>query len=307
MNEPTVVGMRPALPWPLARSRWWNDPVRAERLAALRVAVALVLLIDILTAYVPRATDFYGAGSLGDPTVFEAWRAAPRLNWSLLLVNDEPALARAATLVWAGAAALLLFGCASRLCAAIAWALSVSFFNLNVSIHNAGDVVRTILLFYLMLCPCGAVWSIDAWWRRRDAQGPAPAVLVFPWPLRLLFVQLVVIYFFNGLFKLGGEQWQRGDVLHFVMADVSQSRWSLSQLPMPAWGLQWLTWTVLVWEVTFPLLVLLPWARRPALWLGVAFHLGIAVFIELAMFCLYMLCLYVPLVSWEASSAARRT
>src|SRR5205823_3952047 len=32
-----VVGLKPWFPWPLSRWRWLNEPVRAERLAALRI------------------------------------------------------------------------------------------------------------------------------------------------------------------------------------------------------------------------------------------------------------------------------
>ena len=57
MAEPPVTGVNPWLPWPLPRWPWWTRPVRAERLAALRVGVGLVLLIDVLGHYLPRATD----------------------------------------------------------------------------------------------------------------------------------------------------------------------------------------------------------------------------------------------------------
>jgi hypothetical protein len=210
---------------------------------------------------------------------------------------EDPGVLRAVTLVWALSAALLLVGLASRWCAAVAWALSISFLNLNPFIHNAGDVVRTIVLFYLMLSPCGAVWSVDAWLRRRgEAAGP---LSVAPWPLRLLFVQMVVIYFYNGVFKLAGEGWRAGNVMHYVLADPAQTHWSYAQLPLPVWAAQALTWTVLVWEILFPVLVFMPMTRTPALVLGALFHVGIGLFIELGFFCLYMLSLYLPLLPWE--------
>lgn len=305
MSEQTVIGTQPWLPWPLAGRRWWTEPVPAERLAALRIGVALVLLVDVLLVYLPRATDFYGPGSLGHAAVFADWRSAPHVNWSLFDVVAQPAGVRGAMILWAAAAGCLLLGVASRFSAGVAWALSVSAFNTNVYIHNAGDVVRTIILFYLMLSPCGAAWAVNAWWRKRHSER-TEAVHVHAWPLRLLFLQLVVMYFCNGVFKLTGAQWQQGEVLHYILSDPAQTRWSYVELPLPVVSLQLLTWSVLVWQVSFPLAVCLPWARRPALWMGVLFHLGIGLFVELAMFCFYMLCLYLPLVPWERSAGRRR-
>ena len=56
---------------------------------------------------------------------------------------------------------------------------------------------------------------------------------------------------------------------------------------------------VLAWEIGFPLLVLLPSTRTLTLVFGVLMHIGIGLSIELAMFPLIMLCLYLPLVPWE--------
>jgi hypothetical protein len=297
MSERTVVGVQPWLPWPLHGRRWWTEPVRAERLAALRIGIALVLLLDIGLNYLPHVADFYGANGLGATDTFTGWRSLPNYNWSLVL-GDDPVTLRWYVGAWAVSAACLLFGFASRLNAAVAWALALSFLNRNPYIHNAGDTVRVIILFYLMLTPCGAVWSIDALLRQLRRPQPGP-VFVAPWALRLLFVQLVVIYFFNGIFKLAGADWKAGTVLHYVLADVSQTRLPFGEWPLPEVVLRIMTWAVLLWEIGFPLLVFMPATRTAALVFGVLVHLGIGFGIELAMFAPIMLCLYLPLVPWE--------
>ena len=53
-----------------------------------------------------------------------------------------------------------------------------------------------------MLCPCGAAWSLDSWLRRARGRGPGERLYVHPWPLCLLFVQMAMIYFYNGVHKL---------------------------------------------------------------------------------------------------------
>lgn len=299
MNQPTTLGVRPWLPRFLARWHWWTEPVRAERLAALRIGVAAILLLDILFAYLPHVRDFYGPNSLGSPQVF--WNDQPGSSWSLLGHVESQRGFCLALAVWAGAAALLLVGLFSRASAASAWGLSQSFLALNPNIHNAGDTVRTMILFYLMLTPCAAAWSLDCW--RKQSGKPA---FVYPWALRLLFVQMTVIYFYNGVHKLMGPQWRAGTSLYYVMGDLTLTRLSAADLPVPFALTQILTWTVMVWEVAFPVLVLLPSTRKMALVVGVLFHVGIGLSLELGAFAPYMLCLYLPLLPWEFFRARRR-
>ncbi len=442
-QPPQVVGMVPWLPWPLSAWPWWTEPVRAERLALLRIGVALCLLADIALSYAPNAWDYFGKGGVGDPGIF-AWRFEPsRMTWSLLrgvgdgviiqlalvgwfaatcwllataiarllligkdppaddrtgialvlwtcaltaycgglwaqliaagefdivawavplggaslaclffalellsrlrdashrvpwalllfalavslilafmgfiLVpievidknawwarllgswqDDETLLVTAMTL-WITSAFLLLIGCATRLAAVLTWGISLSFAQINPYLDNAGDTIRAILLFYLMLCPCGAVWSVDAWFTRRG-KGSRNAVYVQPWPIRLIFVQMILIYFLNGMYKLLGPHWQDGSSLHYVLGELTLTRFSQMALPLPIEMTRVLTWSVVVWEVSFPLLVLWKWPRRFALFFGVLFHVGIFVTLELAGFVPYALCMYLPLLPFE--------
>ena len=92
MSQPArnVVGIEPWLPWPLSAWSWWSEPLRAERLALLRIGLALCLLIDIALSYAPRTLVYFATGSLGDPGIHD-WRfRAPRMTWSLLRgVGDD--------------------------------------------------------------------------------------------------------------------------------------------------------------------------------------------------------------------------
>jgi hypothetical protein len=297
MSHPIVVGLKPWLPRFLARWPSWTTPVRAERLAILRIGVAAVLLLDILANYLPHLTDLYGLNSLGESQVL--WQDRPATFWSLLGWVENPAVLHAAAIAWAVAAVLLLLGLCSRLAAAAAWALSQSFLALNPYAHNAGDTVRTIILLYLIVAPCGAVWSLDRWLRRNRPAGP---VFVHPWPLCLLLVQMAVIYFNNGVHKLIGPQWRAGSSLYYVLGDLTLTRWSYGELPLPFVVTQLLTWGVLVWELAFPLLVFLPSTRTVTLFLGVLLHVGIGLSMELGVFALYMLCLYLPFIPGSFSS-----
>jgi uncharacterized membrane protein YphA (DoxX/SURF4 family) len=368
----TVVGVRPWLPGSLGKWAWFNDPVRAERLAALRIGVALCLLLDILGTYIPHLSDYYGSGSLASPDVFADRFQSPHWHWSILRWLPETWGPPVLAWIWVGAGVALLVGWRPQLAAAIAWALSLSFYNTNYYLHNSGDRLRHTLLFFLMIAPCGAVWAISRIRKtpsppsplpqsrergeadllpspgfvgegtgvrvgfaaeglgvgfagegpgvskipadslpnasRPDSLLPSPPVsggegpgargdvFIYPWVLRLLFIQMTLIYFFNGVYKLMGAEWRDGTVMHYVLHDVG---WSRISLPLPLWLERGSAWLVMGWELGFPLLILIPRLRVPTLVLGAVFHIVSGIQLELGIFPLYALCFYLPLVPWE--------
>lgn len=300
MSKATVVGLQPWLPWPLAQIGWWTQPVRAERLAALRIGVGAAILIDALGHFWPYASVFLGSGSLGGGEVFPVHGSEAIWRWSLVRDLGPPALVQAALWIWAGSGVCLMLGLWSRLSAVIAWALAISLYHANPFLINAGDCVRDILLFYLMLCPCGAVWSLD----RRMSHGrkgvdDSNTVFVAPWPLRLLFVQMAVIYFMGGIYKACFEPWRDGSAMYSHMANLAWTRVPYEWLPWPQLILPAATWITLTWEVGFPVLVFVRATRNATLWLGVLFHVGTGLLFQIGVFPLYMLCFYLPLVPWE--------
>jgi hypothetical protein len=304
MRSATIIGTKPWLPGPLSRWSWWTEPIRAERLAALRIGLAAMLLVDVLGTYLPRCQDFFGPDSLGSVAIFA--NSPTSGPWSLASWFEAPPIPVLAVVVWALVSLFLLVGLASRLNALIAWALSLIFLNLNPHVHNAGDTIRTVILFYLMVSPCGAAWSLDSWWRRR-VQPRSGATYVYPWPVCLLVVQLAIIYFYNGVHKFLGPQWRAGTSLYYVLADLSLARFSYAQLPVPFWLTQMSTWAVLSWEISFPALVLYRPTRTVTLLFGVAMHVAIGLSMELGLFAPYMLCMYLPLAPWERLPSFAKT
>ena len=356
-SQSAVVGVRPWLPWPLNRWRWWTEPVRAERLAALRIVMSAFMLLDVVLVYLPNGHVFFGRDSLGRPEVFQylykpywEWASARddiaylgedlrkespfhrslehSWRWSLLYRVEDPRIIHATLIAWIVATVFLLLGLGTRVAAVIVWLISTSFASINTYIDNGGDQIRYIVTLYFMLTPCGAVWSLDAWLRRRLGGLTGP-VFIYPWALRLLFVQMVLMYWCNGLYKATGQDWWAGDSLYYVLNDLTLSRWPYAQFPIPYWLTRVLSWTVLIWELGFPIWVIPPWRRigdflerrglhwgwllsivrnipAIALVFGVFFHIGIGLSMELGFFAPYVLCLYIPLLPAERLSKRHR-
>lgn len=294
---PTILGIAPALPPPLRNWRWLTVPVAAERAAALRIAVGAVLLFDVLVLYLPNLQTYYGAGGYGDPAVSAPVFAPPSWRWSLLRALPATWGPQVLLGVWAVSALALLLGYRPRLAALAAWMVAVSFANSNIAMHNGGDQLKLILLFMLCFLPSDGRWAIRRHPAARNANGP---VLIHPWPLRLLMIQLTLMYFMNGYYKALGPAWRDGSVMYYVANNPSWAHFSPDYLPLPDEALRILAWVTLIWELFFPLLVLMPVTRKVTLWIGVLFHIGTLVHLEVGLFPLYALCYYVPLIPFQS-------
>src|SRR5262245_14388952 len=95
-----IVGLKPWLPWPLSAWSWWTEPVRAERLALLRIGVALCVLLDLSVYYGPGLLDYFAKGSLGDAEFFYWQSQPPRTGCSLLRGVGDQATTYLALTAW---------------------------------------------------------------------------------------------------------------------------------------------------------------------------------------------------------------
>ena len=75
----------------------------------------------------------------------------------------------------------------------LVWLLTMLFTNRNPNILDGGDDTLAVGIFLLMLSPCGRALSVDSWLRRRRQGSTEPATTP-AWPLRLIQIELCLIY-----------------------------------------------------------------------------------------------------------------
>jgi len=288
--------------------RFWHDPLRAERLGLTRVLFAAALLGDQLFQYLPYLADFYGPTGIAPAGLNDDW-ALQTWRWTVLLFNtDDMHIVVPLFWTWVAATFLFLVGWHTRWISILVWFLTLCFHNRNTALLNFGDDLLRNALFLLMISPCGCAFSIDAWRQRRQHPGSG-STLIPAWPVRLLQIQLCMMYFSTGLAKLVREPdwftgtWWDGTSMHYVLNIVTRARWSFAQLPLPLWVTAPMTYSVVAWEVLFPLLVLFPRTRKWALWFGVLLHLGILATIEIGWFSFYSLAMYGVWIPFPLASA----
>lgn len=279
--------------------RFWFRPVPTSTLAVVRVgfgavtfAWALSLAPDLMTFFSPAGalpaqpspppSFFPGSPGLLGVLEGEGWVVA---LYALLLV----------------ASACLLVGFHTRPAAVIVFVAILSFFRRNPFLFNSGDVLLVNLAFYLMFAPAGASLSADRWRRFKGRFWEFPSRA--PWALRLIQLQLGVMYFTTVWAKMRGTTWNDGTAVSYALR-----REDLSLLRVPSgieeslFASNLLTFGTLGTELALAILV---WNRRARPWvvgLGILMHVAIALTIMIGFFTLVVLAAYLAFIPPETAT-----
>ncbi len=289
---------------------FWNEREGPESLALVRITFALALIGNLLEQlFAGMLLELYA--DLGEGGVFPDERsAAPLSLLKLFPLQPTPAIVYLFFAVQLLAAVCLLLGLGSRLAALVCFLVQVTFFERMRIWVFGGDNVYRVFLYLMVLSPCGAARSLDAWLRGK------PAADVPCWPRRLFIFQLTVIYVATGIMKLGST-WT-------IMGGWSALYLALNLPGIARWPGDWAAWVYPLtqigtfvsrwWEMTFFLVPLNMWLRRrkeegkklgpvrrliawkdlrwPYLILGLVFHVSLTLLLDLGLFSIVMLSLY---------------
>ncbi len=283
-----------------AWDRFFFTEVDARRLAALRIGTGLFAFLSLLDLAPLIELHYSDAGWLPVSWTLEQPIGA---GFTLLHAITSPLWAKVFLGVALAAALSMALGFHARVASWATFIALVSFQQRNPLLYYGGDAVLRLLAFSVALGPSGRAWSIDVW--RSRHQRPvtwAPATTPV-WPIRLIQIQIAVIYFVSGFAKLHGATWLDGSALAIVLAHPGFSRFDIASLA--TWApvtllLKTMTRLTLVWELAFPFLVCSQIGRRLALGMGVAIHLGIIVFMRIHWFGWIMIMSYLAFVPVEA-------
>jgi uncharacterized membrane protein YphA (DoxX/SURF4 family) len=237
-------------------------------------------------------TQFSGSGWLSDHQQITSQNGG---SWSLFFIalgKYSTLQAYAIAVLGIASAFFMMIGLQSRVAACITWLIWVSLWNRNPLLLDGDDAVLKLMCFYLMLSPCGNFWSVDAYNREKPQ-------FVSVWPLRLMQFQVALIYFVSGWVKFHSQEWLDGTILQYVLSHPQYSRWDgwlilYNAIIMPL--LAGLAWFIRWWELLFPLLLLNGYTRKLSLIIGISFHVGLLLTMNLRWFAVIMLSLYLALM-----------
>ena len=148
--------------------------------------------------------------------------------WSLLtLTGNTLGAAIAIWLILLVAAVALSVGYRTRLAAVLVFVGLMTIERHTPLVGNTGDGLIRVLAFYLMFSPAGEALSVDRWRTDRERFWEFPERA--PWALRLMQIQLSVVYLSTVWEKLQGETWRNGTAVSYALRALEVQR-----IPSPA-------------------------------------------------------------------------
>lgn len=280
MTDPALA----ARPWHRA---YWLGDVDPRPLAAMRIALGLVVIADLVTRLAEVRMFLTDGGIVPRGVQTERWA------WSLLdLVGSTGAVS--ALLVFALIVAVAFtLGYRTRIATVILWLLVMSIQNRNLSIGDGGDDAVRVALGWSMFTDLGGAWSLDVRLGRR------PTARVFALGARMLQWQLALCYFGAGYLKARGT-WLGGDALYETMQLTKFARPLGDAMLAHPQLCKLMTFASLATELALPILILSWWkpavSRGLAVAAAMALQLGILLMMRVGIFTVAMMAIALVLV-----------
>lgn len=259
--------------------RFLFDERDARDLAAMRILLGLLLLVWWTDLWPELPIWFSDSGPV-DPQLLET-------NWSRyrLTFLEGMSIGQLQAFFVVGLLAIGAFtvGFGTPLMNFVIVFLLAAVWHRSPWIQNGGDRLLRIFVFYMCFTDSGRAWSVDAWLRgTRDTTAPV-------FSMRLIQMQLIVMYTYTGIAKLTGHTWIDGSAIYYSLSDAGYSRFPalmdaiLPYLPVRI-VMAGLTWSTLIWEIFFGPLVAWKKTRTWTLIAGILLHGGIFGLIAVGIF-----------------------
>jgi hypothetical protein len=274
----------------VAWSRFWFQPVESSTVALFRVAFGL-LALGYTLSLAPVLFAFYSDNGI--------LPAQPSYNgtlaWGMLgFFTSDAAVVLFYFLLLVGTIALLV-GFRARLAALVVFVCLISFGRRDPWVLNSGDLLVQVLAFYMLFMPSGASLSVDRWLGQSGRFWEFPARAI--WPLRLVQVQVSILYIAAVWAKVRGVTWNDGTAVSYAFRIDDIARFPVPGFVTDSLVLaNLLTYGTLAVELSIGILV---WNRvlRPwVLLLGIGLHLGIDYAVRVGFFSYAVLVAYIAFV-----------
>ncbi|MFP5385110.1 MAG: HTTM domain-containing protein [Bacteriovoracia bacterium] len=185
-----------------------------------------------------------------------------------------------------------IFGLFTRTSLLIALICMTSLHQRNIWLLSSSELLMRTITFLLIFSPCAHSLSVDAFLGRYFPSFRQKKEWSF-WSVRLIQIQISVIYLWTFWHKLKGETWIDGTAVYYATRLEHLSNSSLPWLMDSTWFLAALTWGTLILEFSLGILIWFKELRRPVIIAGVIFHLGIEYTMSIPFFELFMITLLV--------------
>ncbi len=266
-------------------NQFWFQADGRKQLAWMR----LILCFGFLQLYIPRLWQmsyFSDQSIVPRSQALQIYMEYYRPTFSFYLWPDSWALPM--SILMLVLIILFLFGLGGRFLALTLWFIDMAFQHRNISICFGADYIGSLLLLYLSFSNNQDYFTIRKIPFKHSFFSSQLSSVMY----RMLQIQISVIYAYTGFEKLKGATWWDGTALWNVLANYQITVMSFEWLRFAPLLIVFITLLTIVFEIYFPLAMILPKLRYPWLIIGFMFHFGIALMLGLTTFSTVMISTY---------------
>lgn len=251
-------------------------------LSFLRIAVGLTIMIDLLIRFTNLEAHYTDNGILPLSALFTySWNKA---YFSLYTIATSYSLQLVIFAINFICALCLMVGFRTKIFTIICFIFLLSLHNRNPLIHQGGDDLLRLLLFWSIFLPWGNRYSMDSLKNNNISKDTN----YFSWAGIGLILQIIYVYFFSALLKSSPEWFPECSALYYALS-IDQIALPLGKIIYPYYSfLKIMTGGVYLMELTLPFVLLIPiWVPQlRVIFIATIFllHLGISLCLNVGLF-----------------------
>ena len=252
---------------------FWFKPESPVPIAVFRILFGLVIL-QLGWFLAGDLHWYFGEKAIVSQAANNAWNGISRLNIFEMLPKTNGTL-DVLFAIFMIAALCLTLGFCTRLSAIIVFLGLISIDARNSLIFTGADNVMRVEAFLLMFSQCGKALSLDLLLKRKLKGEPiwAPVKPENPWALRLLQVQIALVYWAAYSVKICGTTWINGTAVYYITHIIEENKYAIPYLYDHRWTCQILGYLTLIGEFSLCILIWIKELRLPIIIMGIVMHL----------------------------------
>jgi hypothetical protein len=254
----------------------WNNffftPKPTEGIATFRIVWCSLLFANFFMC-LNHISDFYGPHAIISEATVKTQFNFPHLSVFNFLGTSYQTI-HVLMIVYGIALLAAIIGYQTRWALIIVMICLTSLHQRNIWINSSSETLMRITTLLLIFSPAGHSLSIDSLIKKGKHHGRGLRDHA-PWALRLIQIQLSVVYVWTVWQKLKGETWLDGTALYYATRLDNFKHLQVPYLFDSLFFIKIGTWATLILELALGTLIWFKEFRKPLIYAGIIFHLGI--------------------------------
>lgn len=272
----------------------WNKFFFEER-PTEGIALFRIIWASLLFAYflmdLGNIADFYGPHAIISHTTAED--KFPFLHINIFkMFKPTYEVAYGVMVVYGISLAMSILGLFTRYSLIVAFVCMASLHQRNIWLLSSSEMLMRAITLLLICSPCGHSFSLDSLLGRYFENFRQKKTWPI-WALRLIQIQISVVYLWTVWHKLKGETWLDGSAVYYATRIEGLTNFPVPFLLDSPIFIRLATWGALLVEFSLGALVWVKPLRKPVIILGILFHLGIEYTMSIPFFELSMIVLLI--------------